>query len=641
MSGIAGLVDLTGSRPLPAGVLQAMTEALAHRGPDGASFHEGPGVGLGWRLRASAPDVPAVVTNEDGSVAVVCQARLTNFESLRERFPAAGRPGRGASEADLLVRLWEEHGAGLLERLRGPFAVAVWDGRRRSLFLGRDRVGCAPLYWAERDGWLLFGSEVKALLASGMVRAEVDRLGVDHVFTFLGMPVARTCFRDVQALPPGHYLTARLGARVEVRRYWDLDFPDRGDEDRSMGVEAWADSLQETLLGAVRRRLRAGEPVASYVSGGIDCSTLVALAGKARGEPLPTFTIRIESPELDEAERARRAARASGSEPVVVSCGAAEILGGFPRLIRAAEQPVLDPSCVGLMLLAGRVREAGYSLALAGDGADDLFAGYPWFKVDRLLRLLDWLPGVRPSQWARRLYLRLTAPHVPWANVRRSQALLGGHHAWLDFYGLVSLSRSRFYSRAMREALGGRTAYEDLSLDLGRMRRWHPLNQALYLGLKVHVPGLLLQAKGDRPAMVWGLQTQTPFLDEDVLAFGARLPPRWKLRRLRDKYLLRRVAQRWLPADIAWRPKTDFVAPFDSLYNDRAPGWVEELLGEDSLRSAGYFDPAAVRRWRGEYATLRRGSPRRISVEIGLAGVVATQLWHHTFIGRLADLPGA
>src|SRR5207249_1273653 len=145
------------------------------------------------------------------------------------------------------------------------------------------------------------------------------------------------------------------------------------------------------------RRLRAGEPVASYVSGGIDCSTLVALAGKVRGEPLPTFTIRIESPELDETERARRAARASGSEPVVVSCGAAEILGGFPRLTRAAEQPVLDPSCVGLMLLAGRVREAGYPVALAGDGADDLFAGYPWFKVDRLLRSLDWLPGVRPS----------------------------------------------------------------------------------------------------------------------------------------------------------------------------------------------------------------------------------------------------
>src|SRR5262249_30581934 len=260
---------------------------------------------------------------------------------------------------------------------------------------------------------------------------------------------------------------------------------------------------------------------ASYVSGGVDCSTVVALAGRARRAPLPTFTVHLDAPGFNETPRALVAARASGPEPVVVSCGPPHIPPAYPRPVPAAESPVPDPSCASLMPLAGGGRAGGYAVALAGDGADELFAGYPWFKADRLLGLLDWLPGVRPSQLLRRLYLKMTAPHIPWSNARRIQGLLGGHHAWVDLWGLVSLSRSRFYSAEMRDALADRIAYEDLDLDLARMRRWHPLNQDLYLGVKIHVPGLLLQAKGDRVAMQSSVETRYPFLDEEVIAFSA------------------------------------------------------------------------------------------------------------------------
>jgi asparagine synthase (glutamine-hydrolysing) len=390
----------------------------------------------------------------------------------------------------------------------------------------------------------------------------------------------------------------------------------------------------------VGRCAQGDGPLASCVSGGIDCGTLLALAGKARGSPLPSFTIRLHAPGHDETDRALRVAGASGSEPVVVSCDGPGMLEAYPRLTRAAESPVPEPSCAALLLLAERARAAGYRAALSGDGADDLFAGYPWFRTDRLLRLLDWLPGVRPSQALRRLYLRLTAPPAARSNLARIQALVGGHHAWLDVYGLVALSKFRFYGPALRDALGGRFAYEDLGLDLGRMRRWHPLNQGLYLGMKVHLPGLQLQAKGARAAAGAGLELRYPFLDEEVVAFACRLHPRWKLRRLRDKYLLRRVAQRWLPRDIAWRPKRDFLAPFDLLFRADAPPFVGELLSEGSLRRTGYFDPEAVRYWWGHYGALRRRSGARLSTEAGLAGVVATQLWHHTFLdGSLASLP--
>jgi len=621
MAGIAGLVDLTGSRPVPAGTVARMTRALAHRGPDGETVFEDAGVGLGQRRLDfdGPPDVP------DGPVRIAFHGRLTNSQEPDPR---------------LILRLWEQHGEGLVEHLRGPFAFALWDGRQRTLLLARDRVGCVPLYSAERDGWLLFGSEIKALFASGLVRPEADRLGIDHVFTFLGMPSFRTCFQGVTALLPGHTWRVRPGEASQPRRYWDLDFPDKGQEDGGT-VEQCADQLHDTLRTAVERRLRGGDLVASAVSGGIDCSTLVALAGKIRGKPLPTFTLRIESPELDETDRAQKAARASGSEPVVISCGTGDFAAGFPRFVKALESPVPDPSCVALMMLAEKARVAGFKLMLSGDGADDLFAGYPWFKIDRVLRSLDFIPGLRPSQWIRRAFLWWNARHVPWANVRKIQSLVGGHHAWLDLYGLVSLSRSRFYSRTMLDALGGRFAHEDLRLNLDRMKKWDPLNQALYLGMKVHIPGLQMLAKGDRGAMLSGVQLQTPFLDEDVIALSTRIPPGYKLRGLRDKYVLRKVAERYLPKEIAWRPKVDFIAPFDSLYGPSAPPWVEQLLSEESLRKTDYFDPAAVHHWRERYAKLRKRSTTRLSVEIGLASIVATQLWHQTFIaGGLADLPG-
>ncbi|HZU39245.1 MAG TPA: asparagine synthase C-terminal domain-containing protein, partial [Gemmataceae bacterium] len=284
----------------------------------------------------------------------------------------------------------------------------------------------------------------------------------------------------------------------------------------------------------------------------------------------------------------------------------------------------------------------GYKVALTGEGADEWLAGYPWYKIHRLLRCLDVVPGVPLSRLARRTFLKLTgAPRFPWSATHRIRAAAGGDNAWLEVYGLMSLSRPRFYSADTRAALAGYTAYDDLELDREAMRRWHPLNRSLYLGARVHLAGLLLHAKGDRVAMHSSVETRYPFLDEDVFNFLATVPPRWKLRGLRDKYLLRLLAERWLPRSIAWRRKAMFRAPFDSFHGDNVPPFVEQLLSPESLRHTGYFDAEAVQTWRGVLRRLSRRSPRRTSLEMGLAGVIATQLWHHTFIeATLADLPG-
>jgi asparagine synthase (glutamine-hydrolysing) len=281
-------------------------------------------------------------------------------------------------------------------------------------------------------------------------------------------------------------------------------------------------------------------------------------------------------------------------------------------------------------------------VALTGEGADEWLAGYPWHKANRALSYLDVIPGVPLSQWARWAFVRLTgAPRFPWSVVQRTHAAVGGHNGWLDVYGLMSMSKRRFFSPALVEQIADHVAYEDLGLDRDRLVRYHPLNRELCLGGRAHLVGLLLNAKGDRVAMNSSVETRYPFLDEAVYEFLARVPPSYKLRGLfRDKFLLRQVAERWLPKSIAQRRKAMFRAPFDSFHLDRAPAFVEQLLSEESLRRTGYFDAQAVGQWRRGFRDLRARSAQRTSVEMGLVGVLATQLWHHTFLeGNLADLP--
>jgi asparagine synthase (glutamine-hydrolysing) len=334
-------------------------------------------------------------------------------------------------------------------------------------------------------------------------------------------------------------------------------------------------------------------------------------------------------------------ARQVGVDPVVVTCSAADVLETYPELIRAAEGPVVDTSCAALLMLAREVHARGYKVAVTGEGSDEWLAGYPWYKLHRLLGFLDVVPGLRLSELLRRGYLRLSgAPQFPWSLARRNEEAVCGPNPWLNLYGLVSLSKLRFFSRPMLDAVADRTPYAELNLNRERMCRWHPLHRGLYLGARILLPGLLLQGKGDRVAMHSSVETRYPFLDEEVFTFLARLHPRWKLHGFRDKYLLRLLAQRWVPHDVAWRPKAIFRAPFDSFLRERVPSFVDQLLSEESLRKTGYFEPQAVQYWRRSFRQMRPGSPQRLSVEMGLTAVVATQLWHHTFIDdSLADLP--
>ena len=323
-------------------------------------------------------------------------------------------------DTEIIPHLWEESQEGMFESLRGQFALALWDERRLRLVLGRDRFGICPLYWTRQGEWLLFASEIKALLASGMVPARPDLRGIDHIFTFAALPGPTTCFEGVQLLPPGHFLQIIHGDRgapsaISERAYWQMDFPDRGDENRGGDPRALVDHFEKLMLQAVEERLRADVPVGAYLSGGVDSSMIAALACHLKGPAINTYTIRVDAPELDELSAANLVARHIGTKPPIVQeFGASDVLNTYPQLIQAAEAPVIDTSCAALLQLAHRVHACGQKVVLTGEGADEWLVGYPWYKAAKAFGFLDLVPGLPLSDRARRAYLRLRqVPQYP------------------------------------------------------------------------------------------------------------------------------------------------------------------------------------------------------------------------------------
>jgi len=650
MCGIAGMIDLAGQRPVPEGSIQRMAWALLHRGPDEEGFLVRPGLALAARRLSivGLADGQQPVSNEDRSISVVFNGELFDYVERREELKARGHRFVTHCDTELIPHLWEDYGEKMWERLRGQFAIALWDERKRHLQLGRDRFGIAPLFWTRQNDWLLFASEIKGLLASGMVPVRPDRRGIDHIFTFCAMPGPRTCFEGVQLLPPGHFLSISpangngASAVVQKRAFWEMDFPDQGAEERGENPKRLVDEFQDLLLQAVEERLRADVPVGAYLSGGVDSSMILALACKLKGPAINTYTVRVREPELDELDAASLSAQHIGAKPPIVQDFRDEdALVTYPKLITAAEVPVIDTACAALLQLSGRVHRCGQKVVLTGEGADEWLVGYPWYKAAKLMGYLDLIPGLGLSNVARIAYLRANkVPYFPIAWRQEVENSVGGSNAWIDAYGLLAISKLRFYSESMRETLARTNPWTELGFPVERARRWDPLHRGVWIAARVLLAGHLLQAKGDRVAMHSSVEVRYPFLDEDVFDFLAKLHPRWRLRGFRDKHLLRLLAERWVPKSVARRHKVIFRAPLDSFHMEPEPPFVAQLLSEGSLRKTGYFDSAAVARWRNDFRKMRAGSLPRLSVEMGLMAVAATQLWHHLFMGGgLADLP--
>jgi asparagine synthase (glutamine-hydrolysing) len=590
MCGIAGALDLLGRSGVDPSVVAAMTASLVHRGPDSSGLFLRPDVGLGVRrlkiIDLATGDQP--ITNEDGSVVLVCNGEIFNYKELRRSLQERGHFFRTRTDVEVLVHLYEEHGEGLVHHLNGQFAFAIWDCNRRRLFLARDHFGVIPLYYTVTGGLFLFGSEIKAILAHPAVERRIDLVGLDQILSLPGLVSPRTMFYGIASLPSGHSLSVADGA-LRAGPYWDLDYPEEGPGANGAAAVSegeYVEELGEIFARSVARRLQADVPVGIFVSGGLDSSLVAAFAARQTpGVPRHTFSISFADGAIDETGYQRLMARMLGSEHHEIRFDPEEIAGRLREMVYHCECPVKETYNTCALALAGAARSAGVKVVLAGEGADELFGGYPGYRFDAAGKRGGGAVSVeevleeelRERVWGDR-NLAYERDQVPLREIRAA-----------------------LYSRAVRETFADVDCLEQPLVDTSRLRHRHALHQRSYLDFKLRLADHLLSDHGDRMVMARSVEARYPFLDLEMVDFARRVPPTLKVNGLTEKYLVKRMAEGKIPRAIVEREKFGFRAPGSPSLLRGGYGWVEDLLSTETVRRYGVFDPEAVSRLAGQY----------------------------------------
>jgi asparagine synthase (glutamine-hydrolysing) len=603
-------------------VISRMCRTIEHRGPDDEGIHAAGRVGLGMR-RLSIIDLPTgrqPIHNEDRSVWIVFNGEIYNFPELRARLEARGHRFYTNSDTEVIVHLYEDHGSDCVHHLRGMFAFALWDEGRQRLLLARDRFGKKPLHYALHQRRLLFGSEIKALLAAEPALADLDPEGLLNFFYFGYIPDPLTAFRRIQKLPPGHLLEFANG-RIRVRRYWNL--PDYGVHEPKSEEEC-LEELEHRLSEAVRIRLVSDVPLGALLSGGVDSSTVVALMARAGSKRVKTFSIGFSNQDFDEAHHARAVARQFDTEhhELIIEPDIEETVDHITRLM---EEPFGDSSAVPTYHVCRMAREH-VTVALAGDGGDELFAGYDRYWSQLRRRQLPSLPPAMGSWYRHRVH-----PHVPtgWPGRRLLfNVSLEARDRYLDEISLLPVSvrePSLFTPDFVTHAKTQTSPYDRLRGYLEERPASDPLSEMLYLDAKTYLPGDIL-TKVDRMSMATSLEVRAPLLDHCFAEWAAQLSPRWKIRFGESKYILKKLAEKLgVPRSVLYRRKQGFSMPLVHWFRKPQPGLLDILLEPKTLQR-GYFNEPALRRRLLEH---RRGMRDR-SWEIW--HLLIFELWHRNFL---------
>jgi asparagine synthase (glutamine-hydrolysing) len=597
MCGIVGAFDLKHQRVPDLALLRSMNAALLHRGPDEGTELTEAGVGLGCR-RLAIIDVPLghqPVLNEAGDVAVVFNGEIYNHPELRRELEAKGHHFRTNSDTEVLAHGWEQWGEQLPDRLNGMFAFAIWDRREHCLFLARDRLGEKPLYYlTTRDGWFYFASELKALRHVPGFDASLDPMAIEDYFAFGYVPDPRTIFRAAFKLPPAHKLLLRAQASPQLRSYWDVSAGDplTGSE------REFSEELFGRLSQSVRMRLAAEVPLGAFLSGGIDSSAVVAVMARTLDRHVQTCSIGFDDPHYDERRYAKLAAKEFGTDHQIELVGPDEqIVEALPRVF---DEPFADSSAIPTFALS-RLAKRRVTVALSGDGGDELFAGYRRYKFhvyeERLRRAVP-LRLRRPLFGsAARLY-----PKLDWAPrpLRAKSTLAALAAETIDAYSeavsiLPEPNRRRLYSAELRQALDGYRAVDGLREHAARAPMRDPLSLAQYLDLKTYLPGDIL-VKVDRTGMAHSLEVRMPFLDHTFVDWAARLPARTKLRGGNSKLVLKEALKGRVPKPIFDRPKMGFSIPLADWLRGPFRPRLESAIAGALLNGCGWFEPAALAR---------------------------------------------
>lgn len=598
MCGIAGIFYRSPERPLDDSVLRAMGDCIAHRGPDAEGFYVHPAIGLVHRrlsiIDLAGGDQP--IGNEDGSVQVVFNGEIYNFKELREELVARGHRFQTRTDTEIIVHLYEEVGERLVERLRGMFAFALWDQKKRTLLLARDRLGIKPLYFCRDNEKIVFGSELKAILAHPGIERQIDVESLEEYLAFGMVTGRRSIFRGIEKLQPGHVLMVRASDwNRPQQRYWEL----RIEPDERLGVEEWQEAIRAKLDETTRLHLIADVPVGAFLSGGVDSSVVVALASRHLQEPLRTFSIGFQDESFSELPFARQVAEQFGTRHVeeIVTPDAVSLID---ELTRYFDEPFADSSAIPTYLVS-RLASRSVKVVLSGDGGDEAFGGYSRYAHDLMeARLRRRLPA-----WFRRSVLASLArmwPKADWLpRPLRAKTLLTNlsKDAGSAYANTLSLCRPplrrQLIAADCRIELNGYDPDQAIRDCYAKASNDDPLGGMISADVGTVLPDDFL-VKVDRASMAHGLEVRPPLLDHELMELAARIPSRWKVRDGQTKWLFKGAYRQKLPASVLDRPKHGFEIPVDT--------WLRGPLRD--MFESSVFDPNTPVRGLVDLVTARR-----------------------------------
>lgn len=628
MCGICGKLNFDRQEPVSQALLKRMMDVIRHRGPDGdGEYRSGP-VGLG-HCRLSIIDLSTgeqPMCNEDGTVWVVYNGEIYNFPDIRSELQARGHKFKSTTDTEVIIHLYEELGPGAVERLRGMFAFALWDERKQLLLLARDRVGVKPLYFMNTGKALLFGSEIKSILADPSVDRCINPFAIDRFLTYYYLPGSETLLKGIYKLEPGHYLTV-IDGKVENRQYWDLEFP---SSPRRISHQDAVHELRSLLRRTVKDHMISDVPVGVLLSGGVDSTGILRYAVDQTDKQIHTFTIGFDDQAFaDERPYARLAAKTFGTAHHEITMSAQDFRDFLPKYVWHMEEPVCEPPAIALYYVSRLARESGVKVLLSGEGGDEAFGGYQNYR--NLLLLEGLKSAFGPTKGLLKLGFEVLA--------------LFGWKRVAPYAGLIDPSISKYY--LSRTATPGspfnqlknifylkdfKEAISDESSDLPTRRLFERLigvsllNQMLYVDTKTWLPDDLL-IKADKITMATSVELRVPLLDFQVLEFAASLPQSYKVSGWRLKRILKSALVDSVPHKILNRKKTGFPVPYDKWLREEMKDFVyDTVLGQNSFIST-YFEMAKI-----EQVLQAHQAGEGFSKEI--FGMLVLEIWHKGFAGN-------
>lgn len=626
MCGIVGVFSYRDRDPVDSSLLRAMNERIYHRGPDEDGFFERPGLGLAMR-RLTIIDLSSgtqPISNDEGWATIVYNGELWNYKELRAKLEAKGHHFHTHCDTESVLHAYIEWGEDCCEHLRGMYGFAVWDEKAQRLFVARDRLGKKPIYYFDNGSTIVFGSEIKSLLLHPAVPREVNLQGISDHLTLRYIPSPDTMFRSIHKLPPAHHMTINAGG-AKIRRYWDFDY----EKGKPRSYQEWSEELRERFTDCVRMRLMSDVPLGATLSGGVDSTLIVGLMKELVNGPIQTFSVGYHEESHSEMKYAKMGVEMYGVDhhEVIVTCE--DYLNNLEPATWYRDEPVSEFAEIPQMLLC-RMARKHVKVLLTGEGADELFGGYPKYKSDRLARIYHLLP------WFLRDSLGSLVQNLPFKYRRMKVAEQSlrydrSQRIPMWFGSFDNEHKSHMLSADLRR---------QVNLDIGRLvapfveriTGATNMEKMQYWDTMAWIPDNLMM-KADKMAMAVSLEARVPFLDHELVEFAARIPQQYKIKDNVLKFILKDTFRAQLPEEVITRRKAGFLVPISIWFGGKLGEYCRDILLSPTALSRGYYERAELERTLDSHFSQRQDYERELWTLLNL------ELWHRVYIDRVPEPP--